>query len=195
MRPGKPHVQSAPRPRATVLSKATNWTRSGRLQRLTTRRSTRRCPGLESKMRKDRLDRRRFQDRQDDLQIAAAARAVLQVEIDHALEQLGPAHQLSYSEPAAQQCPLLAGSGPRESPRDGPLDVTLLTFITLGSIKSQATSPQAPATAHRALQPRTVRCADGHRAGGRKAGAHRVACAPLRRRTLLDHANRQSCRT
>ena len=36
----------------------------------------------------------------------ATVRAVLQVEIDHALEQLGPTHQLSYSEPAVQQCPL-----------------------------------------------------------------------------------------
>ena len=32
-----------------------------------------------------------FQDRRNDLQIATAVRAVLQVEIEHALEQLGPA--------------------------------------------------------------------------------------------------------
>jgi len=39
----------------------------------------------------DFLDHRRLEDRRDDLQLATAVRAVVQVEIEHALEQLGSA--------------------------------------------------------------------------------------------------------
>jgi hypothetical protein len=39
----------------------------------------------------DPLDHRRFQDRRDDLELAATVRAVLHVELEHPLEQLGPA--------------------------------------------------------------------------------------------------------
>ena len=42
-------------------------------------------------MRKDLLDHRLLQDRRDDPRLAAAVRAVLQVEIEHPLEQLDPA--------------------------------------------------------------------------------------------------------
>ena len=42
----------------------------------------RRCPGLQSQVRKDLLDHRLFLDRRDDLQLAAAVRAVLQVEVE-----------------------------------------------------------------------------------------------------------------
>jgi hypothetical protein len=42
-------------------------------------------------VREDLLDDRLFQDGRNDLQLAAAVRAVLQVEIEHPLEQLGPA--------------------------------------------------------------------------------------------------------
>ena len=52
------------------------------MQRLATGRLTRRCPGLQSQVRKDLLDLRLFQDRRDDLQLAAAVRAVLQVEVE-----------------------------------------------------------------------------------------------------------------
>ena len=62
-----------------------------RLQRLTTGWLPRRCPGLQPKMREDLLDHRLLKDRRNDLQLAAAVRAVLQVKIEHALEQLGPA--------------------------------------------------------------------------------------------------------
>ena len=57
---------------------------SGRLQGLVTRRYTRRCPGLQSQVPEDLLDHRLFQDRRDDLQLAAAVRAVLQVDLESA---------------------------------------------------------------------------------------------------------------
>ena len=50
----------------------------------------RRCTGLQTKVREDLLDHRLFQNRGDDLQLAAAVRAVLQVELKHALEQPRP---------------------------------------------------------------------------------------------------------
>jgi hypothetical protein len=42
-------------------------------------------------LREDLLDDRRFQDRRNDLELAAAVRAVREVDREHALEQLGPA--------------------------------------------------------------------------------------------------------
>ncbi len=45
-------------------------------------------------MGEDLLDHRRLQDRRDDLQLAAAVRAVLKVEIEDALEQTGPARAM-----------------------------------------------------------------------------------------------------
>jgi hypothetical protein len=45
-----------------------------------------RCPGLQTQVREDPLDHRLFQDRRNDLQLATAVRAVLQVDLDHALE-------------------------------------------------------------------------------------------------------------
>ena len=61
------------------------------MQRLPTGWCSGRCPGLQPKMRKDLLDHWRFQDRRNDLQLAAAVRAVLQVDLEDALEQLDPA--------------------------------------------------------------------------------------------------------
>jgi len=61
------------------------------LQRLATGRRARRCPRLQSQVHQDLLDHRLLQDGGDDLQLAAAVRAVLQVEVEHPLEQLGPA--------------------------------------------------------------------------------------------------------
>jgi hypothetical protein len=60
------------------------------LQRLDSGRRKRRCPGLQPQTRKDLLDHRLLQDRRNDLQLASAVRAVLQVEVEQALEQLGP---------------------------------------------------------------------------------------------------------
>jgi len=80
------------------------------LQRLVADRRLRRCTRLQTQVREDLLDDRLFQDRRNDLQRAAAAQAVFHVNLEHALEQLGPTRQLSYSRPAAQRCPLLAGS-------------------------------------------------------------------------------------
>ena len=45
---------------------------------------------MQSKVREDLLDHRLLQDRRDDLELAAAVRTVLQVEIEHAFVQLGP---------------------------------------------------------------------------------------------------------
>ena len=42
-------------------------------------------------MRQDALDYRRFEDGGDDLELATAVRAVLDVDLEHALEQPGPA--------------------------------------------------------------------------------------------------------
>jgi len=51
----------------------------------------RRRSSLQTQVREDLFDHRLFQDRGDDLQLAAAVRAVLQVEIEHPPELLGPA--------------------------------------------------------------------------------------------------------
>ena len=64
---------------------------SGRLQGLATGCCTRRRPGLQSQVREDLLDHRLLQNRRDDLQLAAAVWVVLHVDVEHALEQLGPA--------------------------------------------------------------------------------------------------------
>ena len=47
-------------------------------------------PGLQTQVREDLLDHRLLQDRRDDLQLAAAVRAVFQVDLEHPLEQLDP---------------------------------------------------------------------------------------------------------
>ncbi len=47
--------------------------------------------GLQTQVREDLLDHRLLEDRRDDLQLAAAVRAVRHVDLEHALEQLGPA--------------------------------------------------------------------------------------------------------
>ena len=72
-----------------------DWTgtvepRSGGLRHLTlTRRSPRRRPGLQPQVRKDPLDHRRFGDGRNDLQLATAVWAVLQVDLEHRLKQPG----------------------------------------------------------------------------------------------------------
>ncbi len=57
---------------------------SSRLQRLTAAGCARRRPGLQPQVREDLLDHRLLQDRRNDLQLAAAVRAVLQLEIESA---------------------------------------------------------------------------------------------------------------
>jgi hypothetical protein len=56
------------------------------LQRLATGRRARRCSRLQSQVREDLFDHRLLQDRRDDLELAAAVRAVLQVEIEYAVD-------------------------------------------------------------------------------------------------------------
>jgi len=51
----------------------------------------RRHPGLQTQMREDLLDHWLFKDRRDDLQRAAAVRVARHVDLEDALEQLGPA--------------------------------------------------------------------------------------------------------
>ena len=66
--------------------------RSGGLRHLTLRRrSLRRRSGLQPQVREDPLDHRRFEDGRDDLELPTAVRAVLQVDLEHSLEQPGPA--------------------------------------------------------------------------------------------------------
>ena len=55
---------------------------SSRLRRLTSGRRTGWCSGLQSQVREDLLDHRLLQDCRNDLQLAAAVRAVLQVEVE-----------------------------------------------------------------------------------------------------------------
>ena len=55
---------------------------SSRLQRLTAGGGAWRRPGLQPQVREDLLDDRLLQDRRDDLQLAAAVRAVLQVDLE-----------------------------------------------------------------------------------------------------------------
>jgi hypothetical protein len=50
-------------------------------------RRTRRRPALQAQVPEDLLDHRLLQDRRDDLRLAAAARAVFEVDLEHALEQ------------------------------------------------------------------------------------------------------------
>ena len=65
-----------------------DWTgtvepRSGGLRHLTlTRRGPRRHPGLQPQVRKDPLDHRRFDDGRNDLQLATAVWAVLQIDLE-----------------------------------------------------------------------------------------------------------------
>ena len=47
--------------------------------------------GLQTQIHEDLLDDRLLEDRRDDLQLAAAVRAVRHVDFERALEQLGPA--------------------------------------------------------------------------------------------------------
>lgn len=67
--------------------------------------------GLKTQVREHPLDHRLLKDRRDDLQFATAVRAVLQVDLEHAPEQLGPIHQLGYSEPAVGEDQLVADAG------------------------------------------------------------------------------------
>jgi len=64
---------------------------SGRLHLRPTGRRVRRLPGPQPRVREDLLDDRLLQDRRNDLELAAAAQAMIQVEVEHALEQVGPA--------------------------------------------------------------------------------------------------------
>ena len=66
------------------------WARSGGVeQRLSTRRSLRRRAGLQTQVREDLLDDWLLEDGGDDLQLAPAVRAVLEVQINATLEQSG----------------------------------------------------------------------------------------------------------
>lgn len=61
-------------------------------------------------MGEDLLDDRPFQDGGDDLELAAAVRAVLHVDVKHALEQAGPADS---ARPALDGLGLAFGGGRR----------------------------------------------------------------------------------
>ena len=62
------------------------WAASGRLQCLATGRRLMRCTRLQSQVREDLFDHWRFQDHRDDLELAAAVRAVLHIEAKHAID-------------------------------------------------------------------------------------------------------------
>jgi hypothetical protein len=76
------------------------WAASGRLQGLATSWCPRWRPSLQAQVRVDLLDDRLLQDRRDDLQLAAAVGAVLQLEVKHALEKPRSFHQLHRFKPA-----------------------------------------------------------------------------------------------
>ena len=85
--------QEAPDARAPRRLNAKLEPRSGRLQqRLPERWRPRRRAGLQSDVGEDALDHRRLEDGGADLQLAAAVRAVFEVELEGPFEQPGPAH-------------------------------------------------------------------------------------------------------
>ena len=77
----------SPRPWSPGRLKRVGWRVSGRLQLRPTGWRARRRPGLQTQVREDLLDHRLLQDCRDDLQLAAAVRAVRHVDLEHALEQ------------------------------------------------------------------------------------------------------------
>lgn len=76
---------------------------SGRLQLRPTGWRARRCRGLQHRMREDLLDHRRLQDRRDDLRLTAAVRAVIHVEVKHAIDPGD--HQLTCPKPSRRPGP------------------------------------------------------------------------------------------
>ena len=80
--PAKPGRSRSPQPRASGRLNGVGWRWSGRLKLRPTGRRAWRRPGLQAQVREDLLDHRRFQDGGDDLQLAAAVRAVLQVDLE-----------------------------------------------------------------------------------------------------------------
>ena len=64
------------------------WAASGRLQRLTTGRRPRRCQSLQTQVRENLFNHRLLQDRRNDLQFTAAVRAVLHIDLEHALDRI-----------------------------------------------------------------------------------------------------------
>jgi hypothetical protein len=65
--------------------------------------------GLQTQVREDAFDNRRLEVGGNDLQLAAAVRAVVHGELKRALHQTSPAHHLTCSKPALQQCRVMAG--------------------------------------------------------------------------------------
>jgi len=87
----KPWRSLSLRPWKPGRLKRVGWRRSGRLQLRPTGGRASRRPGLQTQVREDLFDHWLFHDRRDDLQLAAAVRAVLHVDLEDPLEQLGPA--------------------------------------------------------------------------------------------------------
>jgi hypothetical protein len=88
--PATTRRQATRRPWSPGRLNCHGWVASGPLQRLATSRRPGRRTRLQPQVHEDLLDHRRLQDRRDDPQIATAVRAVLQVKVEHPLEQLGP---------------------------------------------------------------------------------------------------------
>jgi hypothetical protein len=73
--------------------------RSGSLRHLKlARRGPRQRPGLQTLLREDSLDHRRFEDDRDDLEMPTAVRAVLELGLKDPLEQSDPG-ETPYSRP------------------------------------------------------------------------------------------------
>ena len=71
--------------------KRVGWRRPSCLQLRPTGWRAQRCPGLRTQVRENLFDHRLLEDRRDDLQPATTIRALFQVDLEQALEQLGPA--------------------------------------------------------------------------------------------------------
>ena len=76
-RTGLDQRQAQPRPAARGTGPPSRG-----LLKISARRHLGRCPGLQSQMRQDALDYRRFEDGGDDLELATAVRAVLDVDLE-----------------------------------------------------------------------------------------------------------------
>ena len=81
----------SPQPWSAGRLKRVDWWISGRLRLRPMGGRPGRCSGLQTQVGKDLLDHGLFEDRRDDLQAAAAVRAMLDVDLKYAPEQFGPA--------------------------------------------------------------------------------------------------------
>ncbi len=98
--------------RALICHSSLALLRSRRLQRLIAGGCAWRCPRLQTQVREDFLDHWLLKDRSDDLQLAAAVRAVLQVEIESEASAKRIRCSFGLGTSAASRCMNSSGDNP-----------------------------------------------------------------------------------